>query len=654
MQTPHLRFPHLFNPITIKHVTLRNRIAISAHIAGWWLTDGLPNEDFAAYIEERAKGGVGLFVIGATGITYDAGPNWIHNTSDAIIPRYQMLAEAGHRHGTKVFAQLIHIGDAIPAPPGDRIRVGMKAQVVPHAHQRPRCPDRNPDELRELSRKFGEAAARAIAGGIDGLELHAHEGFYHAQFLSPIRNQRTDEFGGSLVNRMRFIVETLQAMRQGIGDEIPLGVRLKAHDQEEGGMTTADYAELVTRLEAMGLVDYISLTAGDGGLHHGPMPRPDGEWLSLVNKIKGATELPIMHAGGITTPQMAEEAVASGMLDVVCMTKAHIADPHFTRKVQEGRLEDIRYCTRCLQSCIGDTERMSCVYNPVTSRERTWAVLEPAKRKKRIVIVGAGPAGMEAALTAHSRGHDVIVFDKSDQVGGQVHLAAKSPMRRLFIRIAEFYRHQVERIEIPRDGATTGAFEIRLAKEATVETIRALAPDAVIVATGSKPRRVQIPGGRETWTVPDALTHDLDGIRKALVVDHTGTMQALTLTDYLSDRGIDVEYITPGELVAGAIERMNREEMLSRLKERGVRFNDGENLVYWDEQTALIRHNRFVEERTVEAIDTVVISAGADPIDELALGVRGIVPEVYTIGDANTPRTVHEATLQGGLVGRML
>ena len=644
MQTPHPQFPHIFRPIEIKNVAIRNRIAISAHFAGWWVTDGLPNEDFAAYIEERAKGGVGLFVIGATGPTYQASYNWMHNTSDAIIPRYRMLADAGHRHGTKVFAQLIHINDFIPVPEGDRIRVGMQAQVVPHFRQNPRRPDRSAEELRALSRHFGEASARAQAGGIDGLELHAHEGFLHAQFLSPIRNQRRDEYGGSLENRMRFIVETLKAMREAIGDEMPLGVRLKADDQEEGGMTVDDYVQLVMQLESMGLVDYISLTAGDGGLHHGPMPRPDGEWLAFVEKIKRATELPIMHAGRITTPEMAENALTSGMLDIVCMTKTHIADPHFTRKVSENRLEDIRYCTRCLQTCIGDGEIMTCVYNPVTSRERTWAELEPAGQKKRVVIVGAGPAGMEAALVAHARGHEIILLDKSNQVGGQVHLAAKSPMRRMFIRIAEFYQRQADK----------GEFEIQFECQATVESIRSLRPDAVVVATGSEQRREKLQGGRETWTVSGALTRDLDGIHKVLVVDYTGSMEALMLTDYLSDHKIETEYITPGSRVANTVEQMTREEMLKLLKDHGVRFNEEENLVSWNDEGGVIRHNRYVEERTVEGIDAVVISAGAKGINGLALELRGVVPEVHTIGDANTPRTVHEATLQGGIIGRTL
>ena len=222
--------------------------------------------------------------------------------------------------------------------------------------------------------------ARAMEGGVDGVELHAHEGFLQAQFLSPAWNDRDDEYGGSLENRMRLTVECLQAMREAVGRGVPLGVRLKAHDQEERGLTEHDYVEVVRRLEAMDLIDYVNLTGGDGGLHHGPMNRPCGEWLPFVRTIKATTGLPIMHAGRLTTPEAAEAALADGTVDVVCLTKAHVADPHFVRKTRENRVGDIRHCTRCLQECIGNMEHMSCVYNPVTSRERTWATLEPAEQ----------------------------------------------------------------------------------------------------------------------------------------------------------------------------------------------------------------------------------------------------------------------------------
>ncbi|MBT3265888.1 FAD-dependent oxidoreductase [Candidatus Poribacteria bacterium] len=640
----HPVYPRLFEPIEIGPVELRNRVAISAHFAGWWVTDGLPNEDFAAYIEERAKGGIGLFVIGATGPTYAAAPDWMQNTSDDIIPRYRMLAEAGHRHGTKVFAQLIHTSDHMARPGPERIREGMRAQVVPHSRRRPTQPERTPAELRELAAAFGAAAGRAVEGGIDGLELHAHEGFLHAQFLSPRVNRRTDEYGGSLEGRARFVVETLEAMRDAIGSDVPLGVRLKADDQEPTGMAVEEYVDLVTRIESLGLVDYLSLTAGDGGLHHGPMTRPDGEWLPFVAQVKEATSLPIMHAGRITTPEMAEQALTDGALDIVCMTKAHIADPHFTRKARDGERDRIRLCARCLQSCIGAMEHMSCVYNPVTSREREWADLKPAGTRKTVVIIGAGPAGMEAAITAHARGHEVTVLEASDRVGGQVHAAASSPMRAMFARVAEFYQREADR----------GDFTVTYGVRATADSVAALQPNAVVVATGSVERRGAAPGDGPIRTVGEMLAADVTPGTSVLVVDRSGAMNALGLVDYLSHSGARAQYVTPAGRTCHAVEGMTREDMLRKLSERDVQWETQQTLAWWDGEVAVLRHAVYAEERELRDIDTVVIAAGALPVNDLSNVLRGRVPELHTIGDANVPRTVHEATLQGGLVGRTL
>ena len=520
-QITHPRFPHIFRPLTIKNVTLRNRIAISGHIAGWWVDQGLPSDAFVDYVEERARGGIGLFVIGAT--TPERGHNCMENVDDSIIPRYQALAEAGRRHGAAVFAQLFHPGYfPLPGPPTtDPVPTAPATQ--PTRQEGPRR-ELSLSEVQQMVLAFGAAAGRAAAGGVDGVELHAHECFLHAQFLNPVWNTRTDSYGGSLENRMRFVVETLQAMREAIGPDMVLGVRLKADDVAQRGMGPEDYRELVRRIEALGLVDYISVTAGEGRYHHGPMPRPEGEWLTLVKELRAVTRLPVMHAGRITTPEMAEQALAEGAVDVVCMTKTHIADPHFTRKVFEDRLEDIRYCTRCMQSCHGQANSMTCVYNPVTSREATWAQLEPAATRKRVVIVGAGPAGMECALTAAQRGHEVIVLEKADRIGGQIWLGAKSPLRKQWSRIAEFYQRQ----------STKGRFEVRLGTEATAESVLALAPDAVVIASGSEPLRLEVAGGASALTVHEALQGEADGAKHVILFDREAFSRPLVAADYLS------------------------------------------------------------------------------------------------------------------------
>jgi 2,4-dienoyl-CoA reductase-like NADH-dependent reductase (Old Yellow Enzyme family)/thioredoxin reductase len=642
----HPHFPHLFRPYSLKGVPLRNRVVISAHFAGWWVDpDGLPSEAFADYVEERAKGGVGLFVIGATSVA--PGSGWLENISDAIIPRYRRLADAGHRHGMKVFAQLIHPGfGPLPGPPIISRPPSIDPPVSPAPRHHPSL-----DEIVDLVRAFSAAAGRAAEGGVDGLELHSHESFLHAQFLNPLWNARTDAYGGPLENRMRFLVETLEAMRSAIGPEMPLGVRLKLDDMEQRGMTAAEYLEVVRRLEAHGLVDYVNVTGGDGPFHHGPMPRPEGEWLPLVQSMRAATALPLMHAGRIATPEMAERALAEGVLDLVCMTKTHICDPHFTRKVFEGRLADIRFCTRCLQSCHGKMDRMTCVYNPVTSREAAWAELKPAARPKRVVIVGAGPAGMEAAITASGRGHTVVVFERQPRVGGQVWTGAGSPLRSSWARIAEFYERQSRK----------GAFEVRLGAEATAAAVLLEAPDAVIVATGSQPVRLEIAGGPAAWTVHEAIAGAADGASRVVVFDREGFNRPLVAADALSARGVAVELVTSHPQIAPAVESMMRDEMIDRLSQRGVRFHPGEELVGWAQERSdtgggslCFRSVRTGQERSISDVDGVVAAVGSVSTTDLAEALRRQVPELHVIGDAAEPRTVEEATYEGGEIGRRL
>lgn len=271
---PHARFPRLFEPLKIKNVVLPNRIAISGHFAGWWVDRGLPSDAFVAYLEERAKGGVGLFVIGAT--SPKPGSGWMESLSDDIIPRYRKLVEAGHRHGTPVFAQLCHPGfKPLPGPP--IIRGAPSAERTQPGYRGPGRKILSIAELQDMVQAFAVAARRAAEGGADGLEVHSHESFLHAQMLNPLWNTRDDIYGGPLENRMRFLLQTLAAMRAAIGPDLPLGVRLKADDMEQRGMGSSEYRDVIARLQRDGLADYVNLTGGDGRYHHGPSPRPEGE-----------------------------------------------------------------------------------------------------------------------------------------------------------------------------------------------------------------------------------------------------------------------------------------------------------------------------------------------------------------------------------------
>ena len=634
-ESNHPQFPHLFSPWNLRGVPIKNRVVVSGHFAGWWIDGGLPSAAFESYIEERAKGGVGLFVIGATSPM--PGSGWLENISDEIIPRYAALVEAGHRHGMRVFAQLCHLG--FHPLPGIPI-AGPFPTAAPTGPREKVAPRKIPSiaELEELIQSFAIAAKRASSGGVDGLELHAHESFLHSQMLNPMWNTRRDVYGG-FAGGERFLRETLLAMREAIGPVPPLGVRLKLDDMVQRGNTPEVYRSLVQRLEADGLVDYVITTGGDARFHHGPTPRPEGEWLPLAAELRKVTKLPLLHAGRIVTAQQAEDALAAGWIDAVCMTKAHICDPHHARKAFEGQLEDIRYCTRCLQSCHGAMERMTCVYNPVTSREAMpgWATLIPASIPKRVVVIGAGPAGMEAALTAHARGHEVIVIERSAQIGGQVLIAASSPLRKPWGRIADYYLRQAKKLDV------------RLNTAASPESILALKPEVVIVATGSRPLRLA-----GTLTAHEALSGAVGEGKRVLIFDQEGSNRAHTVCDFLSAQGKEVIFATAFPSVRGTGDAMLLDEFLHHFQERNVRFYPGMELAETFERTVTLRGVESAEELLLEEIDAIVAMIGSAPENELTRALRGQVSELYTIGDANIPQTVEAATYQGAHIGRLL
>jgi 2,4-dienoyl-CoA reductase-like NADH-dependent reductase (Old Yellow Enzyme family)/thioredoxin reductase len=622
-------------------VQLRNRVAISGHFAGWYVgPGGLPSDELAAYIAERGRGGVGLFVIGSN--VPVPGYDWIENSSDAIIPRYQAIVEATRPTGIAVFAQLCHPG-FFPLPGPARVTPPPRAQATIATSRGPLRQRPSADELRAIFAAHGEAARRVRAGGLDGVELHAHEFFLHAQLLSPVWNDRDDEYGGSFENRLRGLVETLEAMRAAVGRDFVVGVRLKAADMLAGGMDAEEYCEVLRALEQLDLVDYVNLSGGDAHFHHGPMPRPEGEWIDLIRQHRAATRLTIMHAGRLSTPELAERALAEGVIDIAVMTKTHIADGQFTRKVFEGRVDDIRFCTRCLQSCHGNLWKMTCVYNPLTGREKDWAQLTPAARPKRVIVVGAGPAGMEAALTAAQRGHQVTVLEQAERVGGQVWAGSASPLRRPWARIAEFYERQ----------ARKGAFEVRLGVRATAGDVLAMQPDAVIVATGSRPLRVELPGGPPSLTAQEVVAGAADSLRRVVVFDREGLTRGFVAADYLSARGVEVLFLTALAEVGPLLDAHMRDELIQRLSERGVRFVAGVAPVAWQGAHLVTRDVQTAEEQLVPS-DALIAAVGSVAESALADALRGQVAELHVIGDANQPQTVEAATYQGARVGRAL
>ena len=632
-------------------MTLRNRICSTGHMASWMHHNGVPNDRCRAYFEERARGGIALVTLGATSVREGDHPAYFQNLDDRFIASYRTLTQAVHRHGAKFIAQFcprgaqVHLSEfcePMPSAPVARVVPGVINQPVLASEH---VASWSSEDLEDLAACCGRAAWRARAGGADGVELHAHQHHLFSQFLSPACNRRDDAYGGSFSGRARLLVDALTAMRQAVGKDFVVGVRLKAHDMHPDGYDEQDCVRLIELLRSQGLIDYVSLTVG-GAVHHtGSLYMPEAAQLERVARVRRAIDLPVFHAGGIVTPEVAEAALAEGCLDVVGITKGHFADAHFVSKLREGRREEIRLCIRCQFCCDGGEGPVGCIYNPVTGREQDWATPAPAQMRRRVAVVGAGPAGMEAAITASKRGHEVIVLEKADRVGGQVNLAGAAPLRRGFLTIAEFYQRQTD----------SGRFEVRLGVEATRDTILALHPDTVVLATGSESIRAGIDGcKRKPLTVHEVLAGRADSCHRVLIVDRDGHAPAFVAADHLSCAGVSVTFVAAMARAGADLGERDAAMLCQRLGEQGVTFIVGQDVVRVDGSRATLSSIFTDDDESVGPFDEIVVAAGSRPHNPLAAALEGKVPELYVIGAASASRFIFEATVDGTRIGHAI
>src|SRR5229473_8316229 len=482
-------FRSLFTPIRVGSVTLKNRIYSSGH-AEAMAEGGRPTARLARYHEAKAQGGCALTIFGGSSSVHPSSPAaaWkqIANHDDSIIPAYRALADAVHKHGCLVFSQLTHMGRRSQSDV-EGWHVLLAPSQIPEEVHREVPHEIEPEQIAGLVRAFGSAARRCRDGGLDGIEISMAHNHLIDQFWSPLFNQRLDDYGGSLENRMRFAVEVLSEIRRRVGGDFVVGARISGNEFTRGGLTAAEMAEIARRLAASGLIDFLSIIGGGAHTYElqaaavPNMSYATGVYVPLAAAIKqAAPQTPIFHASRIVDPVHADRTVAAGHVDVVGMTRALIADPDLPRKTREGRLDDIRTCVGANEGCIDriyQGKPVTCVQNPATGREGELGDLGKASVAKKVVVVGGGVAGLEAARVAALRGHRVVLFEKDAQLGGQVLLAALAPARADYAGIVRFLVIQVKKLGV----------EIRLGVEATPAMVLAERPDAVVIATGSHP-----------------------------------------------------------------------------------------------------------------------------------------------------------------------
>jgi 2,4-dienoyl-CoA reductase-like NADH-dependent reductase (Old Yellow Enzyme family)/thioredoxin reductase len=633
-------------------LTLKNRIFSSGHDTVM-AHDGEITEQLIAYHQARAAGGAGLIVAQVAGIHPSAKYTFhvLMADTDACIPGYRRLAEVVHTHGCALFGQLFHGGREIMESQDGSLPVALAPSAVPNErfHVMPRAMPAS--LIDEVVQGYGHAAARLQSAGLDGVEIVASHGYLPAQFLNPRVNLRTDQFGGSDENRLRFLRDVLAAVRAEVGRDYVVGVRLSADEIGHDGLTTDESLSVVSALDGDASLDYVSVVAGTsatltGSIHIAPpMSEPNAYTAPLAARVKSVTSLPVMVAGRINQPHEAEAVVAAGQADLCAMTRALICDPLLPRKALEGRAEDIRACIGCNQACIGHFHAgypISCIQNPVTGREQRYGELPPITVRRRVMVVGGGPAGMKAAVVAAQRGHDVTLYEARRRLGGQVRLAERLPGRAEFGGAVTNLLAELERERV-RIVASTAV---------NAELIRHEEPDVVVVATGARPRRPELElvdamPVFDAWQVIEGADVPSGAV---VVADWRPDWIGLGVAEQLARAGHKVTLAVNGYQAGQRLQQYVRDVMVTSALRVGVEIVSMVRLFGADDDTVYLQHELTGEPVVVGDVAALVLSQGHESVtdlyDELAAPSSWFAGEVHAIGDCLAPRTVEEAELE--------
>jgi len=644
---PPAKYSKLFEPGTIGKVKVKNRIVFAPLCTNFAQPLGLVSERVIKYYTERAKGGVGLFILENSRIIYPKGTILVHNLrldDDNFIAGFQELSEAVHGYGAKVFQQINDAGrqTKVQAVGPSSIPCEFLGTPVKELTRR---------EIWDFVATFSEVAWRVKQAGLDGVEFHGAHGYLINNFLSPYTNKRTDEWGGTFERRMKFILEIIKRTREKVGPDFPLGLRYSADECVPGGITLEEGVEIARTAEAAG-IDVLNVSAGiyeSMQTIFDTMRYEEGWRVYMADAVKKSVKIPVITVGQIKTPSFAEQVLREGKADFIALGRPLVADAEWAQKARDGREEDIRKCISC-NHCFGKFQQhnlyMRCAVNPVVGHEKDegWVELKPAANKKKVMIVGGGPAGMEAARVTSLRGHEVTLYEKDNELGGQLKLAAASPGKDKVNYIKEYYSTQ-----LPKSGVNI-SLRIEVDKQLVSET----KPDVIIIATGAEPRVPEIHGASspKAFTYSDVLSGkaELPGNR---VVVAGGGMVGCETALYLAAQGKKVIIVEMLDELATDMELTHRFDMLSHeLPEAGVEvFTRMEVTEITDNGVTLM--DRKGSRSVVEA-DNVVIAMGAKSLETLKDNVEDIVPEVYVIGDCSKPRTITDATCEGAVIARLL
>ncbi|MBT6509585.1 MAG: FAD-dependent oxidoreductase [Alphaproteobacteria bacterium] len=644
-------FPHLFEPIELGGLEIRNRIIFGPHGTSQGRTPGtMP--DLVAYHAARAQGGVGLIITEAHTVheSYEVRHNLLAVSDDDAIPELREMADVAHKHGARMFGQLFHPGRSAAHRVNGALLPAYAPSEVPDERHHVMPAPMSLAMIRDIIRSYGEGARRMAEAGLDGIEYMISMGYLPAQFVNPRANLRTDDYGGSFENRLRFVRESLAAIRACVDSKTVVGIRISVDELDHGGLSPEESSAVSKALADEGLIDYVNVIGGSGAsvggaIHIVPPMFVDQAYLAdPAARLKQAVGVPTMLGGRINQPQTAEKIVASGQADMVCLVRALIADPFFAAKAARGRAGDIRACIACNQACIGHRHMgaiVSCIQHPETGRERSFPHAKTkAATIRKVMVIGGGPGGMKAAAIAGERGHDVTLYEKDSQLGGQTRLAQMLPGRAEFGGIITNLAHEMEQAGV----------KVRKGMPVDLATVSAEAPDVVIVATGAVPYLPSLEDLDEAHAVDawSVIKGEANVGGRVVIADWRCDWVGMGVAEMLARNGCHVRLYCQGVQPGQNLQAYLRDHWIGVLDSLGVETRAYTRLFGAESDSVFFQHMTNGEALVAEEVDTLVLAQGhrreASLHDQLAETWAG---ELHLIGDALVPRTAEEAVMEG-------